>query len=166
MKSNYGFDSQGKQIKLGHEVECIVTGFKGRAVGLYEYLHGCLRVNVQPVLDSEGKIPTDAVLDAPQLKIIGEDTVVNAEPAPKRLTIGEKATDTISGYKGIITCRASFLNGCHRVGISANALDKDGKVKETPFFDEPQVESFTAPAPKERQTSTGGPVSYRDQSRY
>lgn len=54
-------------IKLGREVKCKVTGFKGVATARIEYLNGCFRIGVQAPVDKDGKFPDTIFIDEPQL---------------------------------------------------------------------------------------------------
>lgn len=56
-------------VKLGDRVKDKVTGFEGIAVSRHSYLNGCDRINVQPLVDKDGKIPEDQTFDEPQLVV-------------------------------------------------------------------------------------------------
>lgn len=58
-----------KKVKLGDEVECTVTGFKGIAVCRTQYLNGCDRLGVQPPIDKDGKHPEALHFDEMQLQV-------------------------------------------------------------------------------------------------
>lgn len=60
--------------------------------------------------------------------------------AKKLVELGDLAKDRVSGYKGIVTSCTRFLNGCVRVGISPDKLDKDHKLQPTEVFDIEQVD--------------------------
>jgi hypothetical protein len=69
-------------IRLGEKVRCRITGFEGTVVARYEFLAGCVRLEVtSPNLDKDGK-PLTVVFDEPQLE------VVVATPAPKAEVTG------------------------------------------------------------------------------
>ena len=57
-------------IELGQKVKDKVSGFKGVAVAKYEFLNGCTRINVQPKIDKDGKLPEAEAFDEPQLEVI------------------------------------------------------------------------------------------------
>jgi hypothetical protein len=84
------------------------------------------------------------------------------------IELGDRVRDPITGYQGICTCVTTWLHGCIRVGVQAEALH-DGKPVEDRHFDqsqlivvdkrvhEPMVLGVVAkPAPEERRSS-GGP---------
>lgn len=77
-------------------------------------------------------------------------------------SLGDRVKDTISGTTGIMVAYTDWLYGCRRVGVQAEAPDKDGKIVETAWFDEDQVTVVNAAAikPKEkaREDWTGGPA--------
>lgn len=52
---------------------------------------------------------------------------------------GDEAIDTITSFTGIVIGITEWLNGCRRIGIQPQTLDKDGKPPEVQWFDEQQV---------------------------
>ena len=58
-------------INLGDKVKDKVSGFTGIAVGKTEWLYGCVRFNIQPPIDKDGKLPEMGSFDEPQLEVIG-----------------------------------------------------------------------------------------------
>ena len=76
-------------IELGSEVKCQITGFKGVAIGRYEFLNGCARYCVQPKVGKDGKLPEEKTFDEPQLKVTKQPVIYEIEPAkPKKKTGG------------------------------------------------------------------------------
>jgi hypothetical protein len=64
----------------------------------------------------------------------------------EKMKLGKTARDTISGYEGVITALAEYMNGCLRVCITPKGLTSEGKPWEGEYFDSRQVEivgSFT-----------------------
>jgi hypothetical protein len=57
---------------LGMNCKDTVSGFIGVAVATHHYLHGCVRVTLQPPIDKEGKLPESQNFDEPQLTILDE----------------------------------------------------------------------------------------------
>ncbi len=66
--------------KLGDLVKDKVSGFKGVIVSQHDYLNGCTRFTVQPLIDKDWKLPVSETFDMPQLETI---TVDAAESEPK-----------------------------------------------------------------------------------
>ena len=62
----------------------------------------------------------------------------------KRIELGSKAKDRITGIIGIVTCRADYLYGCIRYDLQPQDL-KDGKAQEPYFIDEKQLEVLEPP---------------------
>jgi hypothetical protein len=61
--------AEKNMITLGDEVKDSVTGFIGIAVARVEWLHGCIRIVVQPEgLNKDGKPFENQSFDEPQLK--------------------------------------------------------------------------------------------------
>lgn len=63
----------------------------------------------------------------------------------KKVKLGDKYRDTVSGFEGVATARYEFLNGCvqyHLVGTS-----KDGDEPPTLTIDEDQLEGVRSEGP-------------------
>ncbi len=83
---------QTRKIELGDEVKDTITGFKGTAVARTEWITGCNRINVQPKIDKDGKLPDTCSFDEPML------VITKAKKQPKadkkiggpRLTVMQK----------------------------------------------------------------------------
>jgi len=67
------------------------------------------------------------------------------------IELGSGVVDRITGFKGVATSRTIYLSGCARIGVQP-LVDKDGKLPESQFFDEIQLDVI-APAAKKN-----GPV--------
>lgn len=57
--------------------------------------------------------------------------------------LGDKVKDVITGFEGTMVSETKFLHGCKRFGIQP-VIDKDGKLPEPQWFDEPRVELVEA----------------------
>ena len=71
--------------------------------------------------------------------------------------LGDKARDTVSGFSGICVARTEWLNGCWRMTLQPQALDKDGKPQEAATFDDFQLEVLTPKSQPVGSKKTGGP---------
>lgn len=58
----------------------------------------------------------------------------------RKVKIGQRVRDSISGFEGIVVAKTSYLYGCERVGVAPEYLDDDGETISWHWFDEPQVE--------------------------
>ncbi len=74
------------------------------------------------------------------------------------LPLGRLARDVVSGFTGIIESRTEWLNGCFRVALAPNHLDKDGKMLDSRAFDAEQIELLPAQVRREAPGDSGGPV--------
>lgn len=43
------------------------------------------------------------------------------------IQLGDIARDTVTGYQGTVIARTEWLNGCWRLTLQSNTLDKEGK---------------------------------------
>lgn len=53
--------------------------------------------------------------------------------------LGDLVKDTVTGFRGIVICRALWLNGCARLTVQPQTV-KDGKPVESQCFDDLQLE--------------------------
>lgn len=64
--------------------------------------------------------------------------------------LGDQVCDSITGFKGIVTARAEYLNGCVRVEIEA-PVDDNGNRRDSAWVDEQRVDALSL-------AKTGGPA--------
>ncbi len=74
------------------------------------------------------------------------------------INLGDKVKDSISGFAGIVTGYYTYLNGCVRLQIEPDKLDKEGKPIDARIFDMEQL--VLVKAAKSRAVERkGGPRS-------
>lgn len=54
--------------------------------------------------------------------------------------LGYKVRDKITGFEGVATGYVTYISGCNQVWIAPFGLDKDGKARESHWFDEQRLE--------------------------
>lgn len=74
-----------------------------------------------------------------------------------KIKLGDKVEDTVSGFTGIAFGTTLFLHGCTRVGVQP-PVDKEGKLPEASWFDEPQLKNVKSAVVKPGSRETGGPM--------
>jgi valyl-tRNA synthetase len=80
------------RINLGDKVKDKVSGLVGIATARTEWLHGCVRIAVQPQEVKDGK-PVDAhYIDEPQLEVVEVGVVAHTVPAER--TYGPRQDET------------------------------------------------------------------------
>lgn len=75
-----------------------------------------------------------------------------------KIKLGDKVEDTVSGFTGIAFGTTLFLHGCTRVGVQP-PVDKDGKLPDEKWFDEPQLKKVKAAVVKTGGRNKGGPMT-------
>ncbi len=55
------------------------------------------------------------------------------------IELGDRVEDPVTGYKGIAHAITTWMNGCIRIAVQPETLDKDGKVREDRYFDQGQL---------------------------
>ena len=83
------------KVQLGDRVKDSITGFKGIAVAITEWLHACRRITIQPeTVDKESKIPDSHTFDEPQLNILKVGVKAPKPVAAKKKTGGPEIAPT------------------------------------------------------------------------
>jgi hypothetical protein len=80
------------------------------------------------------------------------------------ITLGVLAKDKITGFKGIATARIEYLNGCVQYALKP-PVDKDGKSRDSEWFDESQVEIINQGILIKKK-DTGGPIPDKHSGEY
>ena len=71
-------------VHLGDAVEDTVTGLRGIVIGVVEYLYGCRRLVVQPLVDKDGKYVEAVYVDEPQVVVL-QQVKVKASAKQRKL---------------------------------------------------------------------------------
>ena len=75
-----------------------------------------------------------------------------------KIQLGDKVKDKVTGFVGVVTCRAEYLNGCVRYIVLPKVV-KDNKIPEEVEIDEQSLEVIKkGPNHKEEPESNGGPM--------
>ena len=78
------------------------------------------------------------------------------DAAGYEFNLGDEVKDKVTGYKGIVTCRAEWLYGCRRYTVQSKQM-KDGKAIDSMHLDEMAIK-LIKPAPRGAKIQqTGGP---------
>lgn len=56
-----------------------------------------------------------------------------------QIKLGDEVKDAITGFRGIVTARASYITGCDQVCVQP-MQGSDGTVKDAKWFDDVRVE--------------------------
>ena len=75
----------------------------------------------------------------------------------KTINLGDRVKDKVTGFAGIVTAKTEWLNGCVRLTVQPEKLEKDGKVKDGMSFDIEQLELVKSSAVRVQPQYTGGP---------
>ena len=75
----------------------------------------------------------------------------------KKIKLGDKIRDKITQLEGIAISKTEFLNGCTQYQIQPEGLSKEGKVKESEFVDEQQIEIIKPEKPIKKKKETSPP---------
>lgn len=69
------------------------------------------------------------------------------------IVLGSKVKDPITGLEGTAISRIVYLQGCARIGVQPR-VDKEGKVPDSYYVDEPQLEVVSLPKVKTNPLAT------------
>lgn len=62
------------------------------------------------------------------------------------IQLGDRVRDRVTGFRGIVVCMSTWLNGCVRCGVQAERVTEDGTLPDTQWIDEPQLEVIASGA--------------------
>ena len=68
--------------------------------------------------------------------------------------MGRRVRDAASGFKGVVTSRVVYLNGCVQYGVQAAATE-DGKLPEIVYLDEGRLKVYGQPVKIPNPTLAG-----------
>lgn len=74
--------------------------------------------------------------------------------------LGAKVKDKVTGFKGVVTSRIEYLNGCLQYCVEPT-LDKEGKMRKHQYMDEGQLEFIKGPAEKLSKKEKEGPGGWQ-----
>lgn len=100
---------------LGKTVVDATSGFKGTVIQIMENFSGNTQIGIQPkVAEGTNTYPEAMFLDHHLIDVVDDGVRDRVTPVPARfeLALGELAEDTINGFRGIATARATYMNGC------------------------------------------------------
>jgi hypothetical protein len=73
------------------------------------------------------------------------------------IELGDKVKDKVSGFNGVVVSKTKYLNGCCRVGVKPQSLEKGSTIDEE-WFDVGQLEIVDKKAVSVVPKDTGGPA--------
>lgn len=103
-----------EDIKLGSIVTDLQSGYEGTATARVELFSGNIQYTVTPKASkSADKFPEQVNFDAATLKVKGKGiSDLATEPQPVDVGIGDEVQCILTGFKGVISMKSTFMNGC------------------------------------------------------
>lgn len=115
-----------KELELGNQIRCRVTGFLGIATARAEYLNGCTQLCLMPEIGKDKEMPKGQYIDIQQLEFVADglyEFVVT--PTNAAVDLGEEMFDMVTGFTGIATARYTSMNGT--IEYCLTPKQKEGK---------------------------------------
>lgn len=81
-------------IRLGDKGRDTTTGFEGICIAITDYISGCRRVQLQPPVGADGKIPEAGHFDEPMVEISSAAAVmpkISTDGGPRPAPVGHAA---------------------------------------------------------------------------
>lgn len=75
-----------------------------------------------------------------------------------RVELGDQVKCLVTGLVGVVTTVSTHLNGCTRCGVQP-PIDKDGKLTDAYWIDEPQLQVLKKVKIRRGPQNTGGPTT-------
>lgn len=142
---------------LGDEVRDKLTGFQGVICAIYEPIDSAKRYAVHPRTLKDNQLQKGIYLDGVSLKLVKAGALKPTKPAKPTLKLGDKVTDKITGFAGVLTGVTHSHNGCRLWHVTREKLLKGRQVTEEIM--EPRLKLAVA-GPKLPAPSKGAPPSY------
>lgn len=145
---------------LGDRVKDLITGFTGVIVCYSIHEFNTDTVSVQSdTLDAEGLPKKPQQFDITQLQLVERGVINYKLSLPNKFNIGDLVKHAHTKFKGRVTCKTVWINGCNRITVVPVDLDKDGKVREEGWGSDLEWVLVKAAKPKEPvKHKTGGPM--------
>lgn len=157
-----------KEVKLGHTVRDMVTGFTGIATQLVELLSGTVQFAVQPKLGAKatpGDYPNGMNLDIQTLEFVDDGVAKTViPPAVTELVLGNEVEDILTGFKGTLTSKNTFINGCvyfHVLPKMTKEQKEQNKAPDSEFFDHARLKKISDGVVKKAAVTLEKPVAQR-----
>jgi len=121
------------EIKLGSTVKDLISGFTGIAIQRLEQLNGNVQIAIQPkIAEGATAYPEAMFIDHHTLAVIDEGVSANMiEPEETMIELGQRVRDRATGFEGIATQRAIYINGCTGYSVVPK-MREDGLINEVP----------------------------------
>lgn len=150
-------------IQLGQKVKDLVTGYTGIASARALFLSGTAHVTIQAPMKKDGTVPEAIQVDEPQVVVLEAKPIMDIKFQDPVYEFKQEVKDPLSGFKGHVTGRAWFLNGCTRIQVMA-AVTKEQKQNHSWYAEsevKPVGKLLKPPTPKEEKANrrVGGPQS-------
>jgi hypothetical protein len=152
-------------IWLGDQVADKITGFTGIVVAEYLSKHNMPRFAVKSQVLRNGVPVEPQWFDECVLELKKKGAVEPVPMVPYRFRFDDEVRDTETGFQGIVTGIAIYINGCVKIAVQDIEL-KDGRPSESIDFPTQQLE-FVKKAnaePEEEPVYTGGPMDRKFKS--
>jgi hypothetical protein len=158
--------------KLGNIVRDITTGFTGMATQYVEMSSGTVQLAVQPQLPDGATntgdalaIPAALSIDLPQLDFVADGAADRVLPAaPQTIALGNEVEDMVSGLRGIVVTRTTFINGCVYYNVQPKQTAKqkeEGTFTDSAFLPSQRLEIKGDGIARKIAPATAAPVSER-----
>lgn len=123
------------RFELGDTIREKITGFEGVAVGRHYFISGTVQYTIAPKkLDDKGSPVPIASFDWQHLELMERGPLVTMPTLPE-FELGDEVDDEITDFKGTVTSKSEFINGCVQYGVQPRALAKDGDMVKPRLVD-------------------------------
>ena len=156
-----------ENLKLGMWMRDTVTGFSGYAINKMFFLNGCIQYALRPKAKNPTELPDSVWVDDQQLLVDKKikPLMRNVQNADNGFKLGQTLKDSITGFSGIATGKAEFLNGQVQFGLKPKQKEGETKVPEAEWFDASQLVFVNSGVLKTKKVSNTGGPSYDMPSR-
>ena len=146
---------------LGKEVRDVASGLTGLCLQVTEYLSGVRQVGIQPKSLDGTAFPETYTIDDNLIEVLGDGISSRVIPINQGdcadIKLGDQVRDKVTKFKGTMTHKSMFMNGCTLVCVTSELTEKEKPLEE--WFNAKMVEKVESVAPVVPKTErkSGGP---------
>lgn len=155
-----------QQITIGCIAVDLATGFEGTVTSRNDLFNGSVQYAVQPkAVPGSEKLPESYSFDEIGLRFKDKGiSELAVEPQATDIQVGDKVEDVISGHRGVVTTKVTFLNGCVFFEVVKKGDEAKKIESSTMFVSASRLEKLLAEPVKPVTTATdkrptGGPIN-------
>jgi hypothetical protein len=144
-------------FNLGDILRDKITGFEGMTVARHTFMSGTIQYQLAPqTLDDKGQPTGNALFDWQTLDRVSEGATIEPLALMPSFDFGDQVEDSVTDFKGTITSKSEYINGCVKYGVQPRGLDRNDDIVKPRLVDA-QALLLKAKGVPPKTAAAGGP---------